>query len=575
MIKKYLTFRVWILIIALVLSFIAIRPDPYAEGIAVATVAPESMEAQNGIAPGDIILSVEGNKINNIADFQLALNELSPEPREITVRTDNGTFVYNATDDIMFDIVNNTITDIKEDVISGSKLISINNEEFDDNLDEIIDKVLPKKKIMIKTDKGQIAYLSRTKPQLTAKALEKSNIKFGLDLVGGTRVLLKPVADRPISDQEIIDIIKIMSNRLNVYGLADLSIRSASDFEGNKFIMVEVPGATIEEARDIIARQGKFEAKIGDITVFIGGDKDITFVCRNDGSCSGIRQCNEQGSNNWACTFEFGINLSPEAAKRHAETTDKLEIIPFGGSGRDYLNETIDFYLDDKLVDSLQISSTLKGKESTGISISGPGTGATRIAAIENAGLNMDKLQTILITGSLPFGLEIVKLDSISPRFGSKFTINSIIVGLVALAAIAIVIIIRYRSLKTAIPVMITAVCEVIITLGIAAAIKWNLDMASIAGIIAAVGTGVDDQIVIIDEFGKGHDRLYAIKERIKRAFFIIIAAYFTTLSAMIPLFFAGAGLIRGFAVTTIIGITIGVFITRPAFGSFIEKINE
>jgi membrane-associated protease RseP (regulator of RpoE activity) len=261
LIKKYLTFRIWILIIALALSFISIRPDPYAEGVAVTTVASGSPEAQNGIAPGDIILSVDGDKINNIADLQTAINEFSPEPKEIIVRTDLGTFRYNVTDDIMFNVVNNTITDIKENVINGTELISINDERFDNNLDEIIGKVLPARKIMIETDKGQIVYLSRTKPQISGKVLEKSNIKFGLDLVGGTRVLLKPVADRPISDQEIIDIIKIMSNRLNVYGLADLSIRSASDFEGNKFIMVEMPGATIEEARDIIARQGNLRQR--------------------------------------------------------------------------------------------------------------------------------------------------------------------------------------------------------------------------------------------------------------------------------------------------------------------------
>ena len=39
----------------------------------------------------------------------------------------------------------------------------------------------------------------------------------------------------------------------------------------------------------------------------------------------------------------------------------------------------------------------------------------------------------------------------------------------------------------------------------------------------------------------------------------------------MVPLLFAGAGLIKGFAITTIIGVTNGVFITRPAFAKMIE----
>lgn len=43
----------------------------------------------------------------------------------------------------------------------------------------------------------------------------------------------------------------------------------------------------------------------------------------------------------------------------------------------------------------------------------------------------------------------------------------------------------------------------------------------------------------------------------------------------MLPLFRAGAGLIRGFALVTIIGVTIGVLITRPAFAAIIESLTE
>jgi len=36
-------------------------------------------------------------------------------------------------------------------------------------------------------------------------------------------------------------------------------------------------------------------------------------------------------------------------------------------------------------------------------------------------------------------------------------------------------------------------------------------------------------------------------------------------------LIFAGAGMLKGFALTTIIGVSVGVFITRPAYASIIE----
>ena len=120
---------------------------------------------------------------------------------------------------------------------------------------------------------------------------------------------------------------------------------------------------------------------------------------------------------------------------------------------------------------------------------------------------------------------------------------------------------------------------EVLIILGIAAMFsnQYTIDLAAIAGIIAAVGTGVDDQIVIADEIVSGKKRKEAIslKEQIKRAFFIIFVAYATGIASMIPLFWAGAGLFTGFALTTILGISIGVFITRPAFAAIIENLME
>ncbi|HJO01819.1 MAG TPA: protein translocase subunit SecD, partial [Candidatus Woesearchaeota archaeon] len=94
---------------------------------------------------------------------------------------------------------------------------------------------------------------------------------------------------------------------------------------------------------------------------------------------------------------------------------------------------------------------------------------------------------------------------------------------------------------------------------------------AAVAGIIIAVGTGIDHQIIIADETLRGRGIIYDWKQRIKNAFFIIMASYFTVFVALIPLVFAGAGLLKGFAITTILGASIGVFISRPVFARVIE----
>jgi preprotein translocase subunit SecD len=76
---------------------------------------------------------------------------------------------------------------------------------------------------------------------------------------------------------------------------------------------------------------------------------------------------------------------------------------------------------------------------------------------------------------------------------------------------------------------------------------------------------------VILDEIllEKGK----SIRYRIKNAFFIVIGSWMTLIAAMIPLFVIGFGMLKGFAVTTMIGATAGVFITRPAYARMVQLI--
>jgi preprotein translocase subunit SecD len=457
------------------------------------------------------------------------------------------------------------------------KIIRFNGEKIS-NLEEYSNLLINtplNESIRLESDKATYTIIKNSEDLgLTIQNIPDNNIRKGLDLQGGTRVLLKPAEQ--ITDQQRDELISVMEYRLNTYGLSDIEIRKSDDLLGNKYILVEIAGATQQEVSELIASQGKFEAKIGNETIFEGGEKDITFVCRNDGTCAGIRDCVETADGGQYCKFEFQIRLSIEAARRHAEITSGLDVIQDSTSGQEYLSEQLDFYLDGVQVDSLNIGADLQGAEATQIVISGPGLGTTQDEAVQESLAQMNKLQTVLLTGSFPFKLEIEKIDTISPVLGSAFINNALLVGLFAILAVVLVVFIRYRNPKIAIPMLITSLSEVILILGFAAVAKYNLDLAAIAGIIAAVGTGVDHQIIIIDEvLEKSSEYSYRWKQKLKRAFTIILAAYFTTVAAMAPLFYAGAGLLRGFALVTIVGVTIGVFLTRPAFAAMIQSATE
>lgn len=505
----FTSWRVILLILIVLGAIWTIQPNPNAEGVLITGIESNSTAHINGMNPNEIINYINDKKITTQEDYNLALSKLSKE-EIVKITTDKDTY--------------SVVADEKD----SSIFLGINT-----------------------------------------KSAPTSNLKQGLDLVGGVRVILKPNQD--ITDQQLEDVVTLVEKRLNVYGVTDIIVRPTKDLQGNQYIIVEIAGASREEVAKLVSQQGKFEAKIGNETVFVGG-ADIKQVCRS-ADCSGIdpqRGCG-QTEEAWACRFQFRVDVSPESAQKHADITSQLTVENV--EGQQYLSKKLDLYLDDELVDSLYISSDLQGQVSTSFVIQGPGAGATQQEAVNNALLNMKEMQTLLITGSLPVKLSVAKMDVVSPTLGKNFFSSAVLAIVVALAAVAAVLFARYRNYKIVLPIFITGLSEVIIILGFAALIRWNLDLAAIAGILAAVGTGVDDQIVITDEAIKGEAAAHSWKERIKNAFFIIFAAYFTTVVAMLPLWAMGAGLLRGFAMTTIVGVSIGVFITRPAFAKVIEVL--
>ncbi len=422
-------------------------------------------------------------------------------------------------------------------------------------------------RVDITTENSDYVLFVNDSLQMTVSEIPLTNLKTGLDISGGARALVKP--EQELTDAQLDDLVSVSRQRFNVFGLSDVNIRGVRDLSGERFMLVEVAGATPEDLESLISQQGKFEAKIGNETVFVGGEEDITNVCRNDATCASVTGCFQEAGG-YYCTFSFSISLSPGASKRHADITNRVPVDPL--SGGQYLQENLSLILDDVTVDELRISSGLKGQAASQISIQGSGQGSTQEAALADAKESMHHLQTVLITGSLPYKLEIVKLDTISPVLGKEFTRGLMLLGLVVFAAVSILIFIKYRNLKMSLAVILTMFSEAVITLGIAALIGWNLDAPGIAGIIAGMGSGVNDQIIIIDE---SRNKNSGANESRKRAFFIIIGAFLTLVVAMIPLFWAGAGLLKGFALTTIIGVSAGILITRPAFADIIKRIGE
>ena len=511
-----ITFRIWVLIIVVALSLVSIfglPPQALEKGLLITSVNQDSTVFQDGLREGMIIQSINGQVIQSMEDYSQSMLEIANLEGTQTAR------------------------------------LSIQTKQT-----EVIN-----------------LYSKTIIDDISVEEIPLTKIKTGLDLRGGARAFIK--ADVPLNDAQLDDLIAVSEQRLNVYGFSDVKFFKVQTSSGDNLMGMEIAGTSPDDLEELIAKQGHFEAKIGNETVFVGGDKDITHVGRS-GQDAMITECFLiQGGT--ACNFQFTIYLSEEAAQRHADITNKLSI---NGS---YLSEKLDFFIDGKLTSSLNIGKGLRGSVTTQISISGSGQGETEDEAIESTKAEMKQLQTILITGSLPFQLEIVKIDKISPNLGGQFVKQIMLAGIFAILAVSIVVFVRYRKIKASIALVTVSLSEVLIILGTASLVGWNLDLPSIAGIIAAIGTGIDSQIIILDE---AQDKRESISQRIKKALFIIATAFTTTFVAMIPLTgflgfmgigAASAGLLKGFAVTTLIGITTGVLISRPAFADIARQLEE
>src|SRR3989338_473335 len=307
----FTSWRIIILLVFLVLAVVAISPRPWVDGVAIRSIITNGPAAEAGI----------------------------PQPSP------------------------------SSSLVSRERILEINNRPIN-SIEEyyaFTSTLRTNQSVQLKTNKAIYRLTTRANntKDLGIRVFKAptTNIRKGLDLQGGTRVLLKP--ETRLEQQDLESLIDNMEERLNVYGLSDLNIKGAKDLTGNQFILVEIAGANEEEIRDLLAKQGKFEATIANETVFMGG-KDIVFVCRS-ADCAGIDPSTgcSQSNGQTICRFRFSISISPEAAQKQADATKNLAI----AGGGEYLSEPLMLYLDDTKVDELNIGTELKGSTTTDIQI--------------------------------------------------------------------------------------------------------------------------------------------------------------------------------------------------------------
>jgi preprotein translocase subunit SecD len=484
------------------------------------------------------------------------------------------------------------------------------------------------------------------------RSTSSTNLKFGIEIEGGTRVILQP--STPVTPAQMNDVVRILTERINLFGLKDIRVTPI----GTDLIQLEASGLSGNDIQNFLAKQGKFEGKLaepldftnGTSNIIIGGviyavvlihqrlsinnsqysDNEtfslngIDFEVRNITNNSAVvladlfsgsdivnvftdAQHSGISSISGGYKFTFTIQTTKDSADRFAKATQGQQT--YIQSGETYIVPKLVLFLDNQPVSTLNIIATLAGQSLTTPTIEGFGQ------TIEDAQNEMLRLQTILRSGSLPVKLTIERVDTITQSEGSRLINSTIIVALVAAVVVAAIIFVRYRDFKLSVPMLLLSFSEILLILGFAASQivgaiivigalfvgiysknihglvgwvsvilmaliaaivvvnSWTLDIPAIAGLIAVLGTSVNQMIIITDQLLMERDKDLATRHR--TALEIVTNSASMVTFAMIPLVFIGIGVLKGFAITTVVGVLVGFLLTRPAYMFLLERMKK
>lgn len=357
----------------------------------------------------------------------------------------------------------------------------------------------------------------------------------------------------PITADEVK---RILNDKVNALGMQDarINLLTPTGSEYPQYVRIELAGVDMTTAQEIVGKQGLFEIRIqttGNQTEHVLYGDQITSV--------GVPQKDPQYQ-----TWGVGFSLTDAGAEAFREAA-----IRHGALDNPQAHNLV-MILDNETVYSAPLAGSLVGELRSGPVKSLSASTGTGDAGLEDA----MTLQIHLRAGALPVQVDIVGSGSVPAALGDQFKMTVALAGLLALLTVAVVVYFRYREPSIVLPMVAINLSEIIILLGISRYII-QLDLATIAGLIAVVGTGIDQLVIITDEVlheGRVPSQNLYLK-RYGRALGIIAISAATVVIAMLPLALMDLSTLRGFAIITILGVLIGVLVTRPAYGKVIMAI--
>lgn len=375
----------------------------------------------------------------------------------------------------------------------------------------------------------------------------KFKTHLGLDLSGGIHVTLeadmKEIApsDRNSALESAREVIE---RRVNLFGVGEPIVQSSRSEEHYR-IIVELPGVTdVEKATSLIGQTAKLEFR-----EFVG-TPSATLLTGKDLRRARVDFSRETGEP------VVAIEFTPEGTKKFADVTTRL------------VGKHLAIFLDNAPITNPVVQTPIT--EGSGV-ISGNFSrdGAKTLALQLNA-------------GALPVPVSIIEKKTVGATLGAESVTKSIRAGTVGLVIVALFMIAQYGLLGLLADVAL--IVYGLLTFAVFRLVPITLTLPGIAGFILSIGMAVDSNILIFERYREEKRKekpwYIAIEVAFGKAWDSIRDANFTTIITSLILFNPGnwqflpsSGMVRGFAVTLLIGVLSSLFTGIVVTRTFIRVL--
>ncbi len=350
--------------------------------------------------------------------------------------------------------------------------------------------------------------------------------RFGLDLKGGVKFVLEAedTEDVKVTAEAMETALSVIQRRVNSLGISEAVVVEEKGANWRR-IDVELPGwKDPARAKELIGQTALLQFKLEDGTVVLTGNrlKSATLEFSKETTTLGQPV--------------IAFKLDEEGTKIFADVTQAN------------VGKKIAIYLDEKLLMNPTVEEAITGGE--GI-IRG---GFTQQEAADYAAL--------LRSGSLPVKLNFISEEVVGPSLGSRSVRFALIAAIFAIILIFIYMIVFYRLLGVMSAISLTIYFA--IELAVLFLLRATLSLPAIGGAILSLGMAVDINVIVFErmkeELKLGKTMRSVISAGFANALRTVIDSNLTVLFGAAMLFYFGTGVIKGFAVTTTVGIVVGFF---------------